>query len=449
SASYYFYMCWNPAYIILIIASTIIDFYAARQIEAVADKGRKKLFLMLSLCSNLGILFFFKYFNFFSSSVNSLFQQFNIMAESPILDILLPVGISFYTFQTLSYTIDVYRGEKSAETHLGYFALYVSFFPQLVAGPIERSTRLMPDLKEHKTFKYENLSRGIKLIIWGFFMKLVIADRASIYVNAVYNNPEEHGGITFIAATILFAFQIYGDFAGYSSIAIGSARIMGYDLMQNFNRPYFATNIRDFWRRWHISLSTWFRDYLYIPLGGNRVVKWRWYMNLFLTFLISGLWHGANWTFVIWGAIHGVFLVISTMRKEWSKKRQPKPKVAAYANGLASIPGIISTNVIVLFAWIFFRANNVQDAFTIIGGIFTNPGELFIPGNAGVAAPLYAGLGILLLWTIEAKREFYKGKFSFFKSENQWVRMFAYALLVVLIVFVGVFDGGQFIYFQF
>lgn len=444
-ASYYFYMCWKPEYIILIIASTFIDYIAAIQMAKQKTRKGKRLFLILSLFSNLGMLFFFKYFNFLSDSVHQAFESFNIFYDVPYFNILLPVGISFYTFQTLSYTIDVYKGKREPEKHLGIFALYVSFFPQLVAGPIERSTRLIPQLRKKNTFTYANISEGVKLIIWGYFLKLVIADRAAIYVDAVYNNVPNHSGITFIAATVLFAFQIYGDFAGYSSIAIGAAKIMGYDLMTNFNRPYFASDIREFWGRWHISLSTWFRDYLYIPLGGNRVVKWRWYYNLFITFLVSGIWHGANWTFVIWGALHGLYQLLAINFETL------KSKISFLQNKklLLRISGIIVTNILVFFAWIFFRANTVADAFYISGKIFTSTGKLFIPSGPSVVTPVYAAFAIFILVIYEFKHEFINDKISLFNNRNEFIRLSMYGVFIAVILYIGVFDSSQFIYFQF
>ena len=437
TASYYFYASWKVEYLLLIIMSTFIDYYAAIQIHKHRDKPQtKKFFLFISLLSNLGILVFFKYFNFLGNSLHVLLSSTGFLLEIPYLDFLLPVGISFYTFQTLSYSIDVYRGDREAEKHLGIFALYVTFFPQLVAGPIERSTHFIPQLRQNNLLRQENISAGLKLIIWGFFMKLVIADRVSIYVNAVYNNVEYHDGITFLLATFFFAFQIYGDFAGYSFIAIGSARLMGYDLMTNFRRPYFAKNIKEFWGRWHISLSTWFRDYLYIPLGGNRTIKWRWYFNLFLTFLISGLWHGANWTFVIWGALHGLFLVTYTYLSSKNIK-------------IPGLPSILLNFMLVGLAWMFFRANSVSDAFLILSEVFTNPGKIYIPSGPDVVTPFYAILGILALLIIEVNQEFNNGKVYLFDSKNENVRILAYSSMIVLIMLLGVFDGGQFIYFQF
>ena len=284
-ASYYFYMCWKAEYAILIVGSTVIDYFASLQMEKEEEQSKRKKWLYLSLAVNLGVLFGFKYFNFFSSNVNAFFDSINLFYNVPTFDVLLPVGISFYTFQSLSYTIDVYNNKIKAEKHFGIFALYVSFFPQLVAGPIERATHLLPQFHQKFDFEYQRVVDGLKMMAWGFFLKLVIADRLAPMVNEVFNFPERAFGMTVLVGTIFFAFQIFCDFAGYSSIAIGAAKIMGYDLMQNFRRPYFSTSIREFWQRWHISLSSWFRDYVYIPLGGNRVVKWRWYYNLFITFL--------------------------------------------------------------------------------------------------------------------------------------------------------------------
>ncbi len=367
-ASYYFYMCWNYKYIVLIITSTIIDYVAGIKIYDEHVKWKRKMYLLLSLLTNLGLLFSFKYFNFFGDSVNFIFDKINIMRHLPELNVLLPVGISFYTFQTLSYTIDVYRREKEPERHFGFFALYVSFFPQLVAGPIERSTRLLPQMRQHFKFDYERVKNGILQMCWGFFKKVVIADRLAEYVNMVYNNTGSYDGVHYVIATVFFAFQIYCDFSGYSDIAIGSASIMGFDLMRNFKRPYLAHNIREFWARWHISLSTWFRDYLYIPLGGNRVVKWRWYYNLFITFLISGLWHGADWTFIVWGALHGFYLVSAI----WTKRIRERVNNTILGNNhkIYNITQIIVTVCLAWFAWIFFRANNIGDAFFVIDKIF-------------------------------------------------------------------------------
>ena len=447
-ASYYFYMCWDYKYIVLILVSTVIDYFAAIQMSKTSVRYRKRLLLVLSLSANLGLLFFFKYFTFFSDNTNYLFDQFNIFASVPYYDFLLPVGISFYTFQTLSYTIDVYWGKREPEKHLGIFALYVAFFPQLVAGPIERSTRLIPQFYQIYTFNYERIRNGIILMTWGFFKKVVIADRLAEYVNEVYNNPTEYGGLQDIIATFFFGSQIYCDFSGYSDIAIGSAMILGYDLMTNFKRPYLSRSIREFWGRWHISLSTWFRDYLYIPLGGNRVMKWRWYYNLFITFLISGLWHGANWTFVVWGALHGAYLVLAIITE---KKRDSLAK----ASGLYKIPhlnsllNLIWTFVLVYFAWIFFRANSFNDAILIIGNIF-NPYTY----NADIQlfyfpADFYLSFGLIgLLIVIEVLWEKYQliEKLSRKPSYIRWTIMI---IALISVVVLGKWDESDFLYFQF
>jgi len=308
-------MAWMPEYAIILVISTIIDFFCGYKMNSITEQAQKKSYLYLSLISNLGILFTFKYFNFFKTISTDILAQFHIEQALPTFPLLLPMGISFYTFQTMSYSIDVYHEKVKAEKHLGIFALFVTFFPQLVAGPIERSGNLLPQFYKHTKFEYERITSGLKLMAWGFFKKIVIADRLAQFVNYVYNDPYEYQGIYLVTATIFFAFQIYCDFSAYSDIAIGSARVLGFDLMKNFNRPYFSKSIDEFWKNWHISLSTWFKDYIYIPLGGNRVVKWRWYYNLFITFLISGFWHGANWTFVVWGALHGFYLVFSHATK--------------------------------------------------------------------------------------------------------------------------------------
>ena len=289
AASYFFYMCWKPGYLLLIVASTLVDYWAGLGIGRATSVSGKRGYLAVSLTANLGLLFFFKYYNFFSDSLREFSRLWGGTLDIPHSDFLLPVGISFYTFQTLSYTIEVYRGNKEPERHLGIFALYVAFFPQLVAGPIERAQRLLPQFREKHEFVYDRVVSGLKLIAWGLFKKVVIADRLAGVVDVVYGNVDAHSGPAFVVATVAFAFQIFCDFSGYTDIAIGSARVMGFELMTNFRRPYFAASIPDFWRRWHISLSTWFRDYVYVPLGGSRVSRSRWYGNLFIVFLVSGL----------------------------------------------------------------------------------------------------------------------------------------------------------------
>lgn len=447
-ASYYFYMCWSYKYIILIMLSTFIDYFSGIFIHKSEKKKVKTIFLLASLTTNLGLLFFFKYFNFFGDSLNYVFDKINIFYNVPSYDYLLPVGISFYTFQTLSYTIDIFNGKQKPEYHFGRFALFVSFFPQLVAGPIERSVNLLPQFRQDFKFDYDRVKNGILLMLWGFFKKVVIADRLAEYVNLVYNNPGDFGGLHNVIATFFFSFQIYCDFSGYSDIAIGAAMIMGYSLMTNFRRPYFALSIREFWARWHISLSTWFRDYVYIPLGGNRVVKWRWYYNLFITFLVSGLWHGAEWTFVIWGALHGFYLVFAI----WTTKLRNQFNTFI---GLTKLPKlyhfmqVFVTFVLVYFSWIFFRANNTNDALMIIGKTFNFSGNMNLNlFNFGVDFYI-AFISIIVLLVVEYFEEFRQLSLNLQVKLSRPVK-WALMLLVIFIIFIlGEWDESDFLYFQF
>ena len=450
-ASYYFYMCWKAEYLVLIVISTLIDYVAGLRMGKTAVRSRRKKYLLLSLVANLGILFTFKYANFFSESLRVALNQFNIFYDMPMFDLLLPVGISFYTFQSMSYTIDVYRGEQQPERHLGKFALYVAFFPQLVAGPIERSLRLLPQFDRVFKFDYERVVSGLRLMLWGFFKKLVIADRLAIYVNEAYNHPAEYQGLTLLLATYFFAIQIYCDFSGYSDIAIGAARVMGYDLMTNFRQPYFSKSISEFWRRWHISLSTWFRDYLYIPLGGNRVGKQRWYFNLFAVFVISGLWHGANWTFVVWGALHGGYLIFAIVTADWRQK-------LAHWSGLAKRPALhnllrtLITFHLVLFAWIFFRANSLSEAFMIIGNMAALDFCLESLKSLNIAlgwGELLVAIGSILFLELAHLLQSRGKVHSWITARPAALRWSVYYLLLLAIAFFGVFNHSEFIYFQF
>lgn len=453
-ASYFFYAYWNTGYIVLIIFSTFIDYFAARWIDRTpeADKARRRALLAVSLSVNLGVLFIFKYFNFFSDSAGLFFQSIGLNYAPGTLNVLLPVGISFYTFQSMSYTIDVYRGRIKPEEHAGIFATFIAFFPQLVAGPIERAQNMLPQFREKFDFDYERIVSGLRLILWGVFKKVVIADRVAIYVNAVYNNTGDYQGWPLLIATFFFAFQIYCDFSGYSDIAIGTARVMGFRLMDNFRQPYLATSIRDFWRRWHISLSTWFRDYLYIPLGGSRVSLGRNLVNLMIVFVVSGLWHGANWTFVVWGALHGLFIVIETVIARFTP-----------AGRTLSAPlkagQIVLTFVLVCLAWVFFRANSITDA----GYILSN---LFILGDASLsalAAPFASGLlpaetefmlafGLIALLLAADWFDAHYGLITRVGSSPVVVRWALYYTLAFAITFSFLYytsDSQQFIYFQF
>lgn len=443
ASSCYFYMAFIPVYILILGFTIVIDYFAGIWLEDFTGK-RRKLFLVASLVANIGVLAVFKYFNFLNDNLSVFLNSVGYKNHIPDLGILLPIGLSFHTFQAMSYTIEVYRGHQKAERNFGIYALYVMFYPQLVAGPIERPQNLLHQFYEEHTFETERVLDGLKLMLWGFFKKLVIADRLAIYVNAVYNNPEHHTGTTLLVATIFFAFQIYCDFSGYSDIAIGAAKIMGFKLMTNFNRPYFSRSISEFWKRWHISLSTWFKDYLYISLGGNRVGVSRWYFNLFFVFTVSGLWHGANWTFIAWGAINGFYLVFSIISEAWRRRAHAffhLDRVPALHNVLK----IVTTFTLACISWVFFRANSMHDAILVFKRIFSG-GNLFVDDVGLLAHSLFA---ISLLFILEIKREYFFERVTIFNSESIYARAFAYSSVVLLIFLFGVFDGGQFIYFQF
>lgn len=452
-ASYYFYMSWNPRFIALILGSTLIDYFASHRMVAKDEPEKRRPYLYLSIAANLGLLFFFKYFNFFNDSAADIATALELTYPIPLIDIVLPVGISFYTFQTMSYSIDVYQGRIKPESHLGVFALYVAYFPQLVAGPIERASRLLPQLHSHHRFNYDRMTSGLKLMAWGMFKKVMIADRVAVAVNQVYNQPYEYEGISMFLATLLFAIQIYCDFSGYSDIAIGAARVMGVDLMKNFLSPYYSRSISEFWKRWHISLSTWFRDYVYIPLGGNRVIKWRWYYNLLVTFLVSGLWHGANWTFIIWGGLHGLYLVIETIVY--------KDDIKGFHVPFSSVSGTVRmliTFILVLFAWIFFRANSVSEALHIASHIGFDPIELISIKNLiwefekiglGGRELIIAALAIIAMEVVHYLQ--LHGNLELrVKNKPGWIRYPAYIGLVASMVYFGAYEQtSEFIYFQF
>jgi alginate O-acetyltransferase complex protein AlgI len=440
TASYFFYMCWKAEYAVLMFISTSIVYFSTIQISKANSQSKRKFYLFLSLVSNLLILFFFKYFNFVNDTLEQLLGQFKLEYDKPVLNVLLPVGISFYIFQAIGYSIDVYRKNAEPEYHFGRFALFISFFPQLVAGPIERSKNILPRLKQKIEFSYANLSAGLKKMLWGYFLKIVVADRLSIYVDAIFNNIEYHSSLTIITASSFFLFQIYCDFAGYTFIAIGAAKILGIDLMENFRRPNFAASIGELWKRWHISLSTWFKDYVYIPLGGNRVSRPRFYMNLYLTFLISGIWHGANLTFVLWGALHGFYMVVEVFLKK-------NIKFAFLQKYDFRILGILVVFGLKVISYFFFRANTISDSFLIFEKVFFNWVPGFYAGDAGNFVNSLLAIALLIL--IEAKQEFYPGRFSFFHNRHYLVRAATVAVMIALILTLGVFDGGQFIYFQF
>ncbi len=451
-ASYFFYMFWKVEYVILIMASTLVDYYAGLKMSRLRKKSQRKKYLILSILVNLGILAGFKYFNFFGENLNLLLGEMNIFYQMPELQVLLPVGISFYTFQTLSYSIDVYRGVTKPEAHLGRFALYVSFFPQLVAGPIERSNHLLPQIRQNKTFSTPMVVSGLKLMLWGFFKKIVIADRIGIYVHSVYENPAEHNGIPVILATILFVFQLYCDFSGYTDIARGSARVMGYDLMKNFRRPLVAKSIADFWERWHISLTTWFRDYLYFSLPAkfkNRVVMWRLQLNILITFILMGLWHGANWTFLFFGLLNGVYLVAEDITR-------PTRQRFFRFSGLDKLPGLLNTAgmfitiTLLTVSALFFRANTISNGFALLGNAFCfedmTRSLMDILKNNEI---MFAILQIIFLMVVEWYHE-KKDLVRQIASRPLWIRWSLYLAFFFYVVMFGIMDKPQeFIYFQF
>ena len=443
-SSCYFYMAFVPIYILILGFTILVDYFAGRIIEKSEGKKRR-FYLICSLIANIGVLCIFKYYNFISENLSFLLQGFITNYQLPYLSILLPIGLSFHTFQAMSYTIEVYKGNQKAERHFGIYSLYVMFYPQLVAGPIERPQNLLHQFRENHKFESDRVVSGLKLMLWGFFKKLVIADRLALYVNTVYNNSSHHNGVTLAVATLFFAFQIYCDFSAYSDIAIGSARVMGFNLMTNFDRPYFSKSIAEFWKRWHISLSTWFKDYLYISLGGNKVSIPRWYFNLFIVFLISGLWHGANWTYIVWGGINGFYLVFAIVTKTYREKLSALIKLDKIPL-LNNIIQIIITFGLTCFAWIFFRAKNITEAFSIVKKIIYFDGPFFNPNKSIF---LFSIIGIIFLMLVELKREYFNNLFSFSLNEYWLVRNFYYSFLIIVIILIGVFDGGEFIYFQF
>ncbi len=448
--SYFFYMSSQPGYVLLIILLTVINYFAAIGMEKQPSLSKRKRILLFSLTFHLGLLLIFKYYNFFNESLMTLFEYYHLSYSLPAFHFLLPVGISFYTFKSLSYGIDVYRGDMKAERHFGRFALYVAFFPQLLAGPIERAKRLLPQFHEKVDFDSQGVSQGLRLMLWGFFQKMVIADNLAPLVDAVYNHPTQYEGAPLAIATLFFAFQIYCDFSGYSDIAIGAAQVLGFRTMDNFNRPYFSKSIQEFWRRWHISLSTWFRDYLYIPLGGNRVSVPRWYFNVLSVLVICGLWHGANWTFILWGGIHGFYLVFSAFTQGARKRVYQAVGLNRLPELHAYLKGVITFSL-VCFAWIFFRANHLSDALYIVSHLFTGWESLGI--EAFYLGPLkfnlsigVASIGILFLVHILQGEK----SFSQWLSEKQiWVRWPAYYSMILAILLVGQFGSKEFIYFQF
>lgn len=451
-ASYYFYMCWEPIYALLILFSSITTWACGMLIDNAGcnnpgatdiELNRSphsryaKVYITICIVLNIWLLFTYKYLGFASDTLRSVLQELGISIYIPKFQLLLPVGISFYTFQAIGYIIDVYRKDIKAERNFFTYVLFVSFFPQLVAGPIERAKNLLPQFHKTHHFNADFMIIGLKMMLWGYFMKLCIADSVSSYVDAVFNNIEMHNGKSIWLASFFFTFQIFCDFAGYSLIAIGASKCIGFDLMQNFRQPYFARNVKDFWRRWHISLSSWFGDYIYKPLGGSRKGELKRHRNLILIFLISGLWHGANWTFVMWGAYHGILRSLL----------EAKTRIKERLNIQKSIPTVVSvlvTFILTLFGWVLFRANNINDAFIAWQKMLHPSGMLFNgDGKPLIVLPL---LMIIILMCREVANEFNIGTKV---TKNIYFSGLYSGILIILIFLCADFNGGQFIYFQF
>jgi len=437
-ASYIFYGWWDWRFLSLIIFSTLIDYSIGILLYKENNDRKRKLLLWISILVNIGFLGYFKYYNFFVDSFISTFSFFGANAGFSSINIILPVGISFYTFQTLSYTIDIYKRKLKPTNDIISFGAFVCFFPQLVAGPIERATHLLPQFYKKRHFDCKQAISGVNLIIWGLFKKMVIADNAALIVNGIFANYTNESSLSLLTGMLLFSFQIYCDFSGYSDIAIGVSRLFGFDLMNNFKFPYFSKNIREFWNRWHISLSTWFRDYLYIPLGGSRVKKQRGLLNIFIVFIVSGLWHGANWTFVFWGFLHALFFVPNFLFKDKIPTRN-------YHFNIKNLILILINFLLVSMAWIFFRAENISDAFQYLKNIFlfTDGQTFFKKTNSYLLMTINASIGILFL-IIAEYRAMRKDKSEIKFSSATLI------VIIILIFLLGVFkDQSNFIYFQF
>ena len=447
AASYVFYAWWDYRFLILIIFSTIVDYTVGRKLKYEKDAGKRKILLWTSIFVNIGFLGVFKYYNFFIENFITAFSFFGREIQGNSLNVILPVGISFYTFQTLSYTIDVYKEKLEPTNDFIAFSAFVSFFPQLVAGPIERASRLLPQFYHKRTFDYNRAVDGMRQMLWGLFKKIVIADNCARFANQIFSNSAEMSGSTLVLGVLFFTFQIYGDFSGYSDIAIGTARLFGFNLMRNFAFPYFSRNMAEFWRRWHISLSTWFRDYLYIPLGGSHGSTAKKIRNTFIIFIISGFWHGANWTFIFWGALNALYFLPLLLTKnnrnyiEIVAKDRSVPTVREVAL-------ILFTFSLSSFAWIFFRAESMGHAITYISGILS-PSLFSIPQLDGMQQAFLTILLIASFVFIE-----WKGRTGQYALENiglQWKRPFRYAMYYAIVIAIINFGGQQqqFIYFQF
>lgn len=446
-ASYVFYGWWDWRFLSLILFSTIVDYAVGQGLLKQENVTKRKVLLWTSILVNLGFLGFFKYYNFFLDNFITAFSFFGTEIQSNSLNIILPVGISFYTFQTLSYTIDVYKRKLEPTKDFIAFSAFVSFFPQLVAGPIERATNLLPQFYKKRTFDYSKAVDGMRQILWGLFKKIVIADNSAKYANLIFNNSDDYSGSTLVLGALFFTFQIYGDFSGYSDIAIGTSRLFGFNLKQNFAFPYFSRDIAEFWRRWHISLSTWFRDYLYIPLGGSRGGTWMKVRNTFAIFIVSGFWHGANWTFIVWGALNAIYflplLLTNNNRNNIETVAQGK-----FFPSIKEFSLMLLTFSLTVFAWIFFRAENIGHAFSYISEILS-PSLFTIPQFMGMRSALTTIILVVIFILVEWKGrdEQYAIAQLGIKRSRTFRYVMYYAIIIAIIWFGG--EEQQFIYFQF
>lgn len=448
-SSYFFYACWDWRFMFLLLFSTLLDYFTGLKMEDSKNQKHRNIWFWLSIFINLGFLGVFKYYNFFAESFSESVSHFGWQVSPLMLDIILPVGISFYTFHGLSYVIDTYKNKMKAERNFVDYAVFVSFFPLLVAGPIERATHLLPQIKKQRTFDYAKSVDGLRQILWGLFKKIVIADNCAEYANYIFNNSAEMNGSTLVLGALFFTFQIYGDFSGYSDIALGTARLFGIDLLRNFAFPYFSRDIAEFWRRWHISLSSWFKDYLYIPLGGSNGGNWIRIRNTFIIFIVSGFWHGANWTFIVWGLLHALFILPSIIMKT----NRNNLEIVAQGKMFPTIKEflqILITFSLAVFAWIFFRAENIRHAINYINGIFS-PSLLSLPKFEGIDNAKTTWVLILIFLFIE-----WQGRENQYALEGlkrvslKFVRWFSYVLILLIIYFYGNFgETVEFIYFQF
>jgi len=448
-ASYYFYACWDWRFLFLLLFSTLLDFFTGLKMSSAETAPKRKFWFWLSVSINLGFLGVFKYYNFFALSFAEALSNVGLQVNPWTLKVILPVGISFYTFHGLSYVIDIYKGKIKPEKNLIDYSLFVSFFPLLVAGPIERATHLLPQFKNKRVFNYSQSVDGLRQILWGLFKKVVIADNCAVYANSIFNNPYDYSGSTLLLGAIFFSFQIYGDFSGYSDIALGTARLFGIELLKNFSFPYFSRDIAEFWRRWHISLSTWFKDYLYIPLGGSKGGNWLKVRNTFAIFLVSGFWHGANWTFIIWGLLNALYIIPSIV----FNTNRTNLDIVAKGKILPSVKDVLqllSTFSLTVFAWIFFRSEKLSDAFGYISGLFNYNRFFPLNGLFSDLPNLSKSITFLLIFFfatewIYRERNFALEKLNL-KYNLNWV---FYTLLLFLVIFFGEFNQTEFIYFQF